>query len=321
MVILLLYHDFSLIVKMFKLTKRNSTMHTCTPFFETLHQQGKTRHGKLHFDKSTVETPCYLVHTCKGAVPNLMPDVLQQVIGLTDASCILNVCFWDIFDSIRVETVQQFQQHVQKHSSTPVPTPLHSLVNTGYQVFISLRNGQFPHKTTGAAEHTISGDCDTGRHKVEVEAFAHAIRIYNPDMFMAMSDQVFDFDQSPLFTCPSEPQTVPQKPVKKYGKAVDRTNKWLSRQCDLLHDFLARRKMFANLTGGPFPQLRQSVASAIDQHKSNIGGYYLGDLGVYPQESFRFELLNALIQLADESKPRIVSGQDTPSMFLVVATI
>lgn len=47
-----------------------------------------------------VQTPSYLVHTNKGSVPNITPDLLKETLQLTAEHHILNINLFDLFVDI-----------------------------------------------------------------------------------------------------------------------------------------------------------------------------------------------------------------------------
>lgn len=44
-----------------------------------------------------IQTPCYIIHTNKGCVPNITPDLLQETLQLTEEQHILNLNVFDLY--------------------------------------------------------------------------------------------------------------------------------------------------------------------------------------------------------------------------------
>lgn len=126
-------------------------------FVTTKNTKSLFRTGKITFQNhpnKCFETPLYMIYTRRGTIPHLTPDLWACTLG---QPCILNICFWDIYDI--KDVVEKFAKSKGKR--------MHDFFAIEeFPVFINLRDGRYQYSQVVTSKNNMSGMTRVGKKTV-----------------------------------------------------------------------------------------------------------------------------------------------------------
>jgi queuine tRNA-ribosyltransferase len=245
--------------------------------FEVLAKDGLARRGRLKFARGTVETPVFMPVGTYGTVKAMTPEEVSA----SGAQILLG----NTFHLMLRPGTEVIQMHGDLHHFMNWQGPI--LTDSGgFQVFslCKLRNLT----EEGVVFHSpINGDkiVLTPEKSIEVQ------RVLGSDIVMA-------FDE-----CMSYP--APQDAV---SNSMTLSLRWAYRSKKAHEGNSAA--LFGIVQGGVYPVLRQqSLAGLVEL---NFDGYAIGGLSVGESKEEMINVLDALLPLMPQDKPRYLMGVGTP---------
>ncbi|KAK9903160.1 hypothetical protein M0R45_001172 [Rubus argutus] len=145
------------------------------------------------------------------------------------------------------------------------------------------------HKMLGLPGHT-----PCGRSLVKPVEYVELISSLRPNIWASLADEV--------------PAWVSDKRNKT---SVDRTIRWLD-ECIQLNRAVG--SVFGSVVGGSSVQERERCAQEVASR--SVSGYWIGGFGLGESMDERPALLNAVTDILEEEKPRLVSGLGLPEEVL-----
>lgn len=139
-----------------------------------------------------------------------------------------------------------------------------------------------------------SFETPSGRHLMKPVEYVELITSLKPNMWTTLADEV--------------PVWVSDKRNKT---SVDRTIRWLD-ECIELNQ--AGGPVFGSIVGGSSVNERERCAQEVASR--NVSGYWIGGFGLGENIYERPALLNAVTDILQEEKPRLISGLGLPEEVL-----
>ena len=243
--------------------------------FNLIKTQGKARRGQMQFARGTVETPAFMpVGTC-GTVKGVTPEEIRDI----HAEIILGNTFhlWlrPGMDIIKLHG----DLHDFMHWDGPILTD-----SGGFQVF-SLGQLRKIKEEGVYFKNPINGDSVFLSPEVSMQ-IQHTLG----------SDIVMSFDE-----CTPYPATL------EYATSSMRLSmRWAKRSKDEFVRLDNQNALFGIVQGGVYEQLRrESVESLL---KIGFDGYAIGGLAVGEPKEDRERILNFVLELLPQDKPRYLMG-------------
>ncbi len=240
------------------------------------------RNGLLETSHGSVETPIFMPVGTQATVKTMTPEELKTC----EAQIILS---------------NTYHLHMRPGSELVEKAGgLHSFMNWdrpiltdsgGFQVF-SL--GHLNKITEEGV--TFQSHIDGSRHFISPEK---AVEIQN----QLGADIIMVFDE--CIPHPSDYEYVLQ--------SVDRTTRW-ARRCQQAHENTDRQHLFGIIQGGMYPDLRKRSAKALLE--LDFPGYGIGGLSVGEPKETMYEMLDHLMPMMPEDKPRYLMGVGSPDCLI-----
>ena len=247
--------------------------------FNLIKTQGKARRGQMQFARGAVETPAFMpVGTC-GTVKGVTPEEIRDI----HAEIILGNTFhlWlrPGMDIIKLHG----DLHDFMHWDGPILTD-----SGGFQVF-SLGQLRKIKEEGVYFKNPINGDSVFLSPEVSMQ-IQHTLG----------SDIVMSFDE-----CTPYPATL------EYATSSMRLSmRWAKRSKDEFVRLDNQNALFGIVQGGVYEQLRrESVESLL---KIGFDGYAIGGLAVGEPKEDRERILNFVLELLPQDKPRYLMGVGKP---------
>ena len=247
--------------------------------YELLHQDEhcKARHGLLHTNHGTVETPMFMPVGTQATVKTMNPE---ELIDINSGVILANTYhLWLRPGQDLIERAGGLHKFMNWQG--PILTD-----SGGFQVFSLARKKDIVEEGVTFKSH-INGE----RLFLTPEL---SIEIQNKlDSDIAMS-----FDE-----CPPYPVT------HEYMKnSIERTLRWARRGKDAHQN--ERQSLFGIVQGGEFPDLRKY--SAQETVKMNFDGYSIGGVSVGEDRETKYRMVDYAIPYLPEDKPRYLMGVGEP---------
>ncbi|KAM1316453.1 hypothetical protein TB1_019230 [Malus domestica] len=244
---------------------------------------GRARTGVLHLGScpTPIETPSLLLSTRKG-LPQFTPPDLLPSLPFPDSRLF----------------------HVSSLHFLEVPSPqtiskiggLHQLLGLPEHGFVCIPRDsiQCLPECNSSNKFGASFETPSGRHLMKPVEYVELITSLKPNMWTTLADEV--------------PVWVSDKRNKT---SVDRTIRWLD-ECIELNQ--AGGPVFGSIVGGSSVNERERCAQEVASR--NVSGYWIGGFGLGENIYERPAVLNAVTDILQEEKPRLISGLGLPEEVL-----
>lgn len=246
--------------------------------FEVLKTQGLARRGRLYFDRGVVETPAFMPVGTYGTVKAMTPEEVAQ----TGAQIILG----NTFHLMLRPGTEIIKAHGDLHDFMQWQGPI--LTDSGgFQVF-SLG------KLRKLAEEGVTFTSPINGAKV----------MLTPEVAMAVqralgSDIVMVFDE-----CTPYPATYDEA-----LKSMQLSLRWAKRSKAAHAD--NQSALFGIVQGGIYDDLRQQSLEGLAEIE--FDGYAIGGLSVGEPKEEMLQVLDSLMPIMPQTKPRYLMGVGTPA--------
>lgn len=109
-------------------------------------------------------------------------------------------------------------------------------------------------------------------------------------------------------------ECIPWPATEEYARnSLERTSRWLER-CLKAHAGNSRQALFGIVQGGMYPELRRQSAREITGF--DLPGYAIGGLSVGEPAHLMYEMLETVVPLLPQDRPRYLMGVGTPDYLL-----
>ena len=251
--------------------------------FELLAQDGKARLGKISTSRGKIDTPAFMpvgtLGTVKGVfVEDLLSTGTQIILGNT----------YHLMIRPGTEIIEKFNGlHNFMNWQKPILTD-----SGGFQI-MSLAKLNKIDKEIGAI---FSSHIDGKKFVLSPEKSIKIQKSINSDILMVL-------DECPTLT----------NDKKKLSNAIDISTNWAKR-CKIEFGNNKKKALFGIVQGGLNSELRKESLEKL----ISIGfdGYAMGGLAVGEPQNEMFEILEKIVFLMPEKKPRYLMGVGTPSDIL-----
>ncbi|KAJ1959851.1 hypothetical protein IWQ62_004449 [Dispira parvispora] len=235
-----------------------------------------------------IETPTCIVPTQRGTVPHVTPDHFNTIPGLGAV-----VMFAE-------HLVEQRSHPVLRYSNTSDPSTGgdgHHFFNLAHHwLCLDMRDPRQQHQAAHHSNKFYRAETISGVKPVTLEDYLDLVRALQPEMFVALADDLNSLDET----------------EGRFKRSVGRTLQWLD-QC------LAQRPnpttgVWGVLKGGPL--LDQRIFSAQQTATRPVDGFLLNDLSLAKDVALQQEWIKTSVAHLPLDKPRMVYGMDHPFSIL-----
>ena len=244
--------------------------------------ESRARTGTLTTKHGNIQTPVFMPVGTQATVKTMTPEELKDM----NTQILLSNTYHLYMRPGDELIAQAGGLHTFMNWKGPILTD-----SGGFQVF-SLA----PTRKITEEGVTFQSHIDGSRHFITPEK---SIQIQNN----LGSDIIMVFDE--CIPYPSEPDYV--------IKSVDRTTRWAER-CQKAHQRPDEQHLFAIIQGGVYPELRKRSADAL--LSLDFPGYGIGGLSVGEPKESMYEVLDHLIPLMPNDKPRYLMGVGSPDCLI-----
>ncbi len=251
--------------------------------FEVISQNKKARVGKINTPRGFIDTPAFMPVGTLGTVKGIFTDDILK----TGTQIILGNTYHLLLRP-GMKIIEKFNGiHNLMNWQKPVLTD-----SGGFQI-MSLSKFNKIDKNIGAI---FSSHIDGKKIILSPEKSIQIQKSINSDILMVL-------DECPVLT----------KDKKKLSRAIDVSTHWAKR-CKIEFGKNKKKALFGIVQGGLFKDLRQeSLQKLLD---INFDGYAIGGLAVGETQEQMFKVLEDIVHLIPENKPRYLMGVGTPSDIL-----
>ena len=257
-------------------------MNSKNKFFE-LKKTKKYRLGQINTSRGSIDTPTFMPVGTQGTIKAVFSeDVLK-----TGSQIILGNTY-HLFLRPGVKILKQFGGlHNYMNWKKPILTD-----SGGYQI-MSLSKFNKIDRERGAI---FNSHLDGKKFILSPEKSIQIQKDLNSDILMVL-------DECPSLT----------KDKKKINNAIDISTHWAKR-CKVEFGNSKGKALFGIIQGGLFKDLR--IESLEKLTEIDFHGYAMGGLAVGENQEDMFKILNDIVPLMPENKPRYLMGVGTPSDIL-----
>ncbi|GMN45391.1 hypothetical protein TIFTF001_014578 [Ficus carica] len=244
---------------------------------------GKARAGILQLGNcpSPMETPALLLSTRKGLPHFISPDLLPSL--PSPDSHLFQVSPLHFLEGLSPKTISKIGGLNQ----------MLGLPDYGFAAVSRDSLQSIPeHSSTNKTGASFETRC--GRFLIKPVEYVEMISSMRPNIWATLADEV--------------PAWVSEKRNKA---SVDRTVRWLD-ECIALNS--AGGAVFGSIVGGSNVDERERCAREVTMR--NVSGYWIGGFGLGESMEERPALLNAVIDILHEEKPRLICGLGLPEEVL-----
>jgi queuine tRNA-ribosyltransferase len=261
--------------------------------FELIKTEGAARRGRLTFDRGTVETPAFMPVGTYGTVKAMTPEELREI----GAEIILG----NTFHLMLRPGTDVIQAHGDLHDFMHWEGPI--LTDSGgFQVW-SLGRSNAKGAVNAASEPT-AGLAKITEEGVRFNSPVDGARVFlGPEESIAVqhalgSDIIMIFDE-----CTPYPATE-----EEAQKSMELSLRWAARSKQAHGDHASA--LFGIVQGGMYPALREISLAGL----TGIGfdGYAIGGLSVGEPKDEMLHILDTLMPVMPQDKPRYLMGVGTP---------
>ncbi len=247
--------------------------------YELIKKDGKARHGILHTNYGSYETPIFMPVGTQATVKTLSPEELKEI-----HSAVVLANTYHLWLRPGEDTIMHAGGlHKFMNYDGPILTD-----SGGFQVFSLARN-----KKKDIVEEGVHFKSHIDGRKLFLTPEL-SIQIQNKlDSDIAMS-----FDECP-------PYPVSYEYMKQ---SVERTLRWAKRGLAVHQN--ENQSLFGIVQGGEFEDLRKW--SAEETVKCNFDGYSIGGTSVGEDKKTMYEMIDHSIKYLPEDKPRYLMGVGDP---------
>lgn len=244
---------------------------------------GSARAGVLQLGGFTtpLETPSLLLSTRKGLPNFISPDLLPSL--PSPDSHLLQVCPLHFYEGLSPKTISNIGG-------------LHQMLGLHDYALAAVARDSIQCLPECNSTNKIGASFETpcGRLLIKPVEYMEMISSMRPNLWATLCDEV--------------PAWVSEKRNKT---SVDRTIRWLD-ECIALSP--AGGAVFGAIVGGSSKDERQRCAQEVARR--NVSGYWIGGFGLGESMDERPSLLNAVIDILPEEKPRLICGLGLPEEVL-----
>ncbi|KAJ1654479.1 hypothetical protein IWQ61_005593, partial [Dispira simplex] len=231
-----------------------------------------------------IETPTCIVPTQRGTVPHVTPDHFDLIPGLS--------------------AVVIFTEHLVEQSSHPVlrysAAKDQSTGGDGHHFFnlhrhwlcLDMRDPRQHHQAAHHSNKFYRAETISGVKPVKLEDYLDLVRALQPEMFVALADDLNSLDET----------------ESRFKKSVGRTLQWLD-QC-LAQRPNAATGVWGVLKGGPL--IDQRIFSAQQTATRPVDGFLLNDLSLAKDAVSQQEWIKTSVAHLPLDKPRMVYDMEHP---------
>jgi len=239
----------------------------------------KARHGLLHTNYGTYETPMFMPVGTQATVKTLSPEELKEM----NSAVILSNTYhlWlrpgeDIVD--KAGGLHKFMNY-----DGPILTD-----SGGFQVFSLAKNKKK----------------DITEEGVHFKSHIDGSKLFlTPEISIGVQNKL-DSDIAMSFD-----ECIPYPATYEYAKAsTERTLRWAKRGKDVFNN--ERQSLFGIVQGGEYEDLRKY--SAIETVKMGFDGYAIGGTSVGEGKDTMYKMIDYAIEYLPEDKPRYLMGVGDP---------
>ena len=249
--------------------------------YELLNKEKNTnaRHGLLHTNYGTYETPMFMPVGTQATVKTLAPEELKEM----NSAVILSNTYhlWlrpgeDIVD--KAGGLHKFMNY-----DGPILTD-----SGGFQVFSLAKNKKK----------------DITEEGVHFKSHIDGSKLFlTPEISIGVQNKL-DSDIAMSFD-----ECIPYPATYEYAKAsTERTLRWAKRGKDVFNN--ERQSLFGIVQGGEYEDLRKY--SAIETVKMGFDGYAIGGTSVGEGKDTMYKMIDYAIEYLPEDKPRYLMGVGDP---------
>ncbi len=283
--------------------------------FELIKKQNEQRVGKLHTKSGVINTPFFMPIATKGAVKNISPDDLEKI----GAEIVLGNTYHLWLRPGDELIARAGGLHKFMHWPKPILTD-----SGGYQVFSLGARAKEKYGTSGV--------------KISEEGVKFVDPIDGKKYFMSPeksieiqlnldSDMIMVLDECPPFPC-SHTQAK---------KSMELTLRWAKRCYEYFHERIkqdcekyknGRPLLFCIVQGSVYEDLRKECAQRLIEigfstqggPASGWDGYAIGGVAVGEPRKHLYEILDWVVPLLPEDKPRYLMGLGRPEELVAAVT-
>mgnify|MGYP001821990245 FL=1 len=261
--------------------------------FELIKTEGAARRGRLTFDRGTVETPAFMPVGTYGTVKAMTPEELREI----GAEIILG----NTFHLMLRPGTDVIQAHGDLHDFMHWEGPI--LTDSGgFQVW-SLGRSDAKGAVNAASEPT-AGLAKISEEGVRFNSPVDGARVFlGPEESIAVqhalgSDIIMIFDE-----CTPYPATE-----EEAQKSMELSLRWAARSKQAHGDHASA--LFGIVQGGMYPALREISLAGLTE--IGFDGYAIGGLSVGEPKDEMLHILDTLMPVMPQDKPRYLMGVGTP---------
>ena len=260
--------------------------------FTLLHTSGQARRGILKTAHGDVQTPFFMTIGTVGAVKGLLPDEIRQLGGE-----VILANTYHLHLRPGEETVQKAGGlHKFMHWGGPILTD-----SGGYQVF------------------SLSGIRKLTEEGVEFQSHLNGEKIFlTPEKAIDIQLKLGSDILMVLDECPAADQ-----PREYVEKSLELTTRWANRcKQRFEREALGEKQkaeeilplLFSIVQGGMHPDLRKKSAEQLME--IGFDGYAIGGLSVGEPSEVMYSILDEVVHVLPQGKPRYLMGVGTPQDIL-----
>ncbi|KAJ7949742.1 Queuine tRNA-ribosyltransferase accessory subunit 2 [Quillaja saponaria] len=244
---------------------------------------GTARAGVIQLGScpSPIDTPALLLSTRKGLPHFISPDLLDSL--PSPDSHLLQVSPLHFLEGLSTKTISTVGG-------------LHKMLGLHEYGIAAVARDSIQCLPEYKASNKIGASFETpcGRLLIKPTEYVEMISSMRPNIWATLADEVPAWVSS-----------------KRNRISVDRTVRWLD---DCLALNLAGGSVFGAIVGGS--DLEERKRCAVEVASRNVSGYWIGGFGLGESMDERPALLNAIINVLPEEKPRLVCGLGLPEEVL-----
>ncbi|GMH17172.1 hypothetical protein Nepgr_019013 [Nepenthes gracilis] len=245
--------------------------------------KGRARVGILQLPglPVSIETPCLLLSTRKGLPHFLSPDLLSSL--PSPDSHLLQVSPLHFLEGLSTKTISNIGG-------------LHQMLALQDYGFSAVPRDSIVCLPESDASNKMGASFETpcGRFLIKPVEYMKMTSSLGPNWWVSLSDEV--------------PAWVSEKRNKT---SVDRTVRWLD---ECIMSSQTDGAVFGAIVGGCSVEERKRCAAEVMKH--DVSGYWIGGFGLGENIDERPALLDAILDIVPEEKPRQVCGLELPEEIL-----
>lgn len=245
------------------------------------HNGSRARIGTLGLGGVEVDTPCLLLATRKGLPHFITPDLLQSVHPSARAMEISPLHFWECPSPSTVAAIGG----------------VHGMLSMPEYGFIAIPRDSIMCIPVAEGSNKFGASFETpfGHRMAKPVQYMESICALKPNLWSSLPDEVPSWASD-----------------KRNRISVDRTTRWLD-ECLAMQPTGSMSALGA-VVGGT--SLEQRERSASEVASRNVAGFWLAGFGLGESIEDRPTLLDAIMKILPEDKPRHISGLGLPEEVL-----